>query len=160
MIILGPDMPWTVLPSLSGNTRTNEDRSHSLNPNSSIPFVSFTHTLSVGFQTVESTFTRVKYLGRLAEASPFNSKDIFLQLVAPVLANHSQKSRLYRVIVCLDYFTLHVESYVGRQRIQHHLPRGLLLSIYICIGKWEGSKHISKHWNGKSILRQSCICAE
>lgn len=31
-----------------------------------------------------------------------------------------------------------MESYVGRQRIQHHVPRGLLLLIHICIGKcWD-----------------------
>lgn len=45
------------------------------------------------------------------------------------------------------------------QRIRHHLPRALLLLIHICIGKCEGSKHISQTLKQEQGSQKApCMC--
>lgn len=60
-------------------------------------------------------------------------------------------------LLCWVYFSM--ESHVGGQRIQRHLPRALLLLIHICIGKCEGSKHISDTLKRESAFRKHRACA-
>lgn len=60
-------------------------------------------------------------------------------------------------LLCWVYFSM--EFHVGGQRIQCHLPRALLLLIHICIGKCEGSKHISDTLKRESAFRKHRACA-
>lgn len=52
-----------------------------------------------------------------------------------------------------------MKSHVRGQRIRHHLPRALLLLIRICIGKCEGSKHISQTLKREQGSQKApCMC--